>query len=44
MPSLLSPDRADVATRVITAIAGDTATLREDQQTAVAALCELSPA
>ena len=40
MPSLLRPDRADVAARVITAIAGDTATLREDQQTAVAALCE----
>ena len=40
MPSLLRPDRAEVAARVITAIAGDTATLREDQQTAVAALCE----
>ncbi len=40
MPTLLAPDRAAVAARVIAAIAGDTASLREDQETAVAALCE----
>jgi ATP-dependent DNA helicase RecQ len=40
MPTLLAPDRAAVAARVISAIAGDTASLREDQETAVAALCE----
>ena len=40
MPSLLRPDRADVADRVITAIAGDTAPCARTRQTAVAALCE----
>src|SRR4051812_20648225 len=40
MPTLLVPDRAAVAARVISAIAGDAASLREDQETAVAALCE----
>jgi ATP-dependent DNA helicase RecQ len=40
--ALLSDDRAATAAGVIRAIAGDTARLREDQQTAVAALCEPS--
>ncbi|MGZ4580846.1 MAG: RecQ family ATP-dependent DNA helicase [Nocardioidaceae bacterium] len=40
-PSLtLSPERADVAQRVIAAMAGPDARLREDQTTAVAALAE----
>jgi ATP-dependent DNA helicase RecQ len=36
----LAPARADVANRVITAMAGPDARLRDDQTTAVAALCE----
>ena len=36
----LLPDRATIAARVITAIAGPDAVLRADQETAVAALCE----
>ncbi len=39
-PSPLSAERSDIAARVITAIAGDGAVLREDQALAVAALCE----
>ncbi|MFT4010088.1 MAG: DEAD/DEAH box helicase [Nocardioidaceae bacterium] len=35
-----TPDRAAIADRVIAAIAGDGARLRDDQATAVAALCE----
>jgi len=37
---VLPPSRASVADRVIAAIAGDGARLREDQGTAVAALCD----
>jgi ATP-dependent DNA helicase RecQ len=40
MPGALSPERSRIAARVITAIAGDGAVLREDQSLAVAALCE----
>ena len=39
-PASLSPERAGIAARVITAIAGDGAVLRDDQSLAVAALCE----
>ncbi len=40
-PSItLSPQRAEVAGRVVTAMAGAEARLRPDQETAVAALCE----
>ena len=39
-PSPLTAERSDIAARVITAIAGDGAVLREDQVLAVAALCE----
>jgi ATP-dependent DNA helicase RecQ len=39
-PSPLTAERSDIAARVITAIAGDGAVLREDQALAVAALCE----
>jgi ATP-dependent DNA helicase RecQ len=39
-PQPLSPPRAEVAARVITAMAGLDARLRDDQTTAVAALCE----
>lgn len=38
--STLSAERTRIAARVITAIAGDSAVLREDQILAVAALCE----
>src|SRR4051794_24667279 len=38
--SALSSTRAEVAARVITAMAGPDAVLRDDQATAVAALCE----
>ena len=40
MPEPLSPQRSAAAARVICAIAGDGAILREDQAVAVAALCE----
>ncbi len=39
-PSALSDERSRTAARVIVAIAGDGAVLREDQSLAVAALCE----
>ncbi len=39
---VLSPDRTAAADRVITAMAGGDARLREDQTTAVAALCDSS--
>ncbi|MEP7016485.1 MAG: DEAD/DEAH box helicase [Actinomycetota bacterium] len=38
--STLGPERSSIAARVIMAIAGDQAVLREDQALAVAALCE----
>ena len=40
MPAALNAERSLIAARVITAIAGDGAVLREDQSLAVAALCE----
>ena len=40
MTTQLSPERRAIADRVITAMAGDGAALRDDQQVAVAALCE----
>src|SRR6187455_1555552 len=40
MSATLSPQRSRIAARVIAAIAGDGAVLREDQALAVAALCE----
>jgi ATP-dependent DNA helicase RecQ len=40
MPGTLNPERSRIAARVITAIAGDGAVLRDDQTLAVAALCE----
>lgn len=40
MSAALNPERSRIAARVITAIAGDGAVLREDQSLAVAALCE----
>jgi ATP-dependent DNA helicase RecQ len=40
MPTTLNAERSRIAARVITAIAGDGAVLREDQGLAVAALCE----
>jgi ATP-dependent DNA helicase RecQ len=40
MPATLTGERSRIAARVITAIAGDDAVLRQDQGLAVAALCE----
>ena len=40
MPPTLTPARAAVCAKVITAIAGPNATLRDDQTAAVSALCE----
>ena len=40
MPAALNVERSHIAARVITAIAGDGAVLRDDQSLAVAALCE----
>lgn len=40
MTTPLRDDRRQIADRVITAMAGGSAQLRDDQETAVAALCE----